>query len=98
MTDHAVRRYELSTGATQTHDFGEGSPGEMTFVPRRPPDQQSSPESDTDGFLMGYVHRPSSRTSDLVVLDAANLATEPLAQVRLPTRVPDGFHGNWFAD
>jgi len=68
VTDHAVRRYELSTGATQTHDFGEGSPGEMTFVPRRPPDQQSSPESDTDGFLMGYVHRPSSRTSDLVVL------------------------------
>ncbi len=98
VTDHAARRYELSTGATQTHDFGEDSPGEMTFIPRRAPNQQVRPPSDTDGFLMGYVYRPSTRTSDLIVLDANNLTTPPLAQVHLPSRVPDGFHGNWFTD
>jgi carotenoid cleavage dioxygenase-like enzyme len=33
--------------------------------------------------------------SDLVVLDAVRLEAGPVAEVRLPQRVPFGFHGTW---
>jgi carotenoid cleavage dioxygenase-like enzyme len=29
------------------------------------------------------------------VLDAANVESAPLAIVRVPQRIPFGFHGNW---
>jgi len=47
---------------------------------------------------MGYVYDPTRDSSDLVVLNAAEIASEPVATVRLPQRVPFGFHGNWIAD
>ncbi|MGH7896969.1 MAG: carotenoid oxygenase family protein, partial [Candidatus Binatia bacterium] len=31
------------------------------------------------------------------ILDARDFTGEPLARVRLPHRVPYGFHGNWLA-
>jgi carotenoid cleavage dioxygenase-like enzyme len=33
--------------------------------------------------------------SEMLVHDAADLRRTPLARVRLPARVPFGFHGNW---
>jgi carotenoid cleavage dioxygenase len=42
---------------------------------------------------MGFVHDRSTDRSDLVLLDAATLDT--VATVHLPTRVPEGIHGNW---
>ncbi|MFF7748658.1 carotenoid oxygenase family protein [Streptomyces sp. NPDC007971] len=47
---------------------------------------------------MTYVHDAATDRSDLVVLDADDLAAEPVATVHLPTRAPFGFHGNWPAD
>ena len=64
-------------------------PGEPIFVPRR----ADSPEG--EGFLLATVYRADERRSDLLVLDAQNVDTEPLAVVKLPHRVPFGFHGNW---
>ncbi|MEM7591792.1 MAG: carotenoid oxygenase family protein, partial [Cyanobacteria bacterium P01_A01_bin.83] len=34
-------------------------------------------------------------TSELVVIDAQNVASEPVARVLIPQRVPYGFHGAW---
>jgi carotenoid cleavage dioxygenase len=43
--------------------------------------------------LMGYVYdRPTDRSS-LAILDAQSL--RDIASIRLPHRVPAGFHGNW---
>jgi carotenoid cleavage dioxygenase len=36
--------------------------------------------------------------SELVVLDARDLAAGPLARVHIPRRVPLGFHANWFPE
>ena len=35
------------------------------------------------------------RDSDLVVLDASDVARGPVASVALPQRVPFGFHATW---
>ncbi len=61
--------------------------GEFVFVPHAP----QAPEG--DGVLMGFVYDAGTDRSDLVILDAASLET--IAEIHLPDRVPNGFHGNW---
>ena len=39
----------------------------------------------------------SAETGELLVVDARDFAGEPVARVRLPHRIPYGFHGNWCA-
>lgn len=51
-----------------------------------------------DGFLLTIVFRGEKRRSDLLVLDAQNIDAPALATVRLPHRIPAGFHGNWRPD
>ena len=86
-------RHDLVTGQRTAHDFGPGRvPGEFVFIPRKP----DAPEG--DGWMMGYVIDTESGTTDLVILDAADMAAEPVARVHIPHRIPPGFHGNWLAD
>jgi len=40
-----------------------------------------------------YVTQPESGASELRVYDAATMAAQPVAAVRLPQKVPLGFHG-----
>jgi len=83
-------RYDLESGRSDVHHLGDGSAGsEPVFVPR----STDAPEG--DGFLLSVVYRERERRSDLVVFDAQNLSDAPLATVKLPHRVPAGFHGNW---
>lgn len=90
--DSALVRYDLATGATTAYDFGPGrTPGEAAFAPAD--DVPGGP-----GWLMTYVHDAATDRSDLVILDADDLAADPVATVHLPARVPFGFHGNWLDD
>ncbi|MDW6063065.1 carotenoid oxygenase family protein [Streptomyces sp. FXJ1.4098] len=90
--DSSLVRYDLATGATTAHDFGPGrTPGEAAFAPAD--DVAGGP-----GWLMTYVHDAATDRSDLVILDADDLASDPVATVHLPARVPFGFHGNWLDD
>ncbi|HTY18961.1 MAG TPA: carotenoid oxygenase family protein [Myxococcota bacterium] len=85
-----IVRYDLDTGAAQVHGLGErDAANEPVFVPRR----ADAPEG--QGYLLSVVWRGDEDRSDLLVLDAENVDREPLATVRLPHRVPNGFHGNW---
>ena len=47
------------------------------------------------GWLLGFEFDPATGRSDLLVLDALDVARGPVARVHLPTRVPAGFHGTW---
>jgi 8'-apo-carotenoid 13,14-cleaving dioxygenase len=86
-------RHDLKTGERQVCDFGPGRiPGEFVFVPRA----ADAPEG--DGWMMGYVIDAANETTDLVILDASDIAKPPVASVHIPHRVPTGFHGNWLAD
>ena len=88
----AFRKYDLETGATQAHDLGGRMGGEPVFVPA------AGARNEDDGYLLSYVWDPATNRSDLVILDAANMAAETIARVHLPCRVPAGFHGSWIAD
>ena len=92
-TDHEMRgviRYDRTTGASESHSIPEGDQNsEPIFIPR------SKDCSEDDGFVVTCVYRQASDTTDVVILDAANIAREPLATVRLPRRIPAGFHGAW---
>jgi len=82
--------HDLEAGTRQVHDFGVGRyPGEFVFVPKAP----DAPEG--EGWLVGLVIDLPSETTNLVILDAMDFEGEPVASVRLPHRVPPGFHGNW---
>jgi len=82
--------YDLATGACERHELGAGDAvGEPIFVPRTP----DAPEG--DGWLLAVVYRGAEHRSDLLVLDAERLAAGPVATLKLPHRVPAGFHGNW---
>ncbi len=50
-----------------------------------------------EGWLVGFVIDTADGTTDFVVLDARSFEAAPVATVRLPHRIPPGFHGNWFS-
>jgi carotenoid cleavage dioxygenase-like enzyme len=86
-------RHDLKDGTRQAHDFGPNRvPGEFVFVPA----SADAPEG--EGWMMGYVIDTAQQTTDLVILDAADITKSPVASVHLPHRVPPGFHGNWLPD
>lgn len=92
--DARLVRYDLQTGAATEHAFGTpdtpGGPGEAVFVP-----SPSATADEAAGWYLAYVHDPACNSSDLVILDAEDFTGEPVARIRLPRRVPYGFHGNW---
>ena len=93
LAEAPVYRHDLSAGTRTKHDFGPGRiPGEFVFVPR----SAAAPEG--EGWLMGYVIDTTRDTTDLVILDATDMAADPVAMVHIPHRIPPGFHGNWLPD
>ena len=86
----AILHYDLAKGTRRMHQVGrEDAVGEPIFVPRTPD------AAEGDGFLLSVVYRGAEHTSELLILDAQHVEGAPLARVRLPHRVPFGFHGNW---
>jgi carotenoid cleavage dioxygenase-like enzyme len=52
-------------------------------------------EPEGEGWLLTYAWDRARGASDLLVLDALDMAAGPVARVHLPVRVPYGFHGTW---
>ncbi|XP_043720517.1 probable carotenoid cleavage dioxygenase 4, chloroplastic [Telopea speciosissima] len=72
--------------------FGEGCyGGEPFFVAREP--GNCHVEAEDDGYLVTYVHDENTGESRFLVMDAKSPSLEIVAAVKLPRRVPYGFHG-----
>lgn len=95
--DHSLVRHDLASGEAAEHRFdtagSQGVPGEAVFVP-----SASGPADESSGWYLGYVYDPVRDGSDLVIVDASDFSGPPVARIKLPQRIPYGFHGNWIAD
>jgi carotenoid cleavage dioxygenase-like enzyme len=89
----SLLRHDMVNGGTTVRSFGpQAVPGEFVFVPR------SAHGAENDGWLMGYVHHLDTGLTDLQVINADDFEGPAQAVVRIPTRIPLGFHGNWIPD
>jgi carotenoid cleavage dioxygenase-like enzyme len=83
-------KYDTATGRSDTHWFGPGVYGsEAPFAPR------SNATAEDDGYLLTFVYDERESCSELHILDARDITAEPIARVRIPQRVPIGFHACW---
>lgn len=88
-----LRHHDLATGTAQRW---VPSPGDQNSEPVFAPRPGATAEG--DGWILACVHRGASDTTDVVILDAIDIAAGPVATVHLPRRIPAGFHGIWLAD
>lgn len=87
-TFNTMLKVDTERGTVVRLDFGNKIAGEPVFIPR-------GTGSEDDGYLAIYAFDPVTRTSDLLLLDAARIDADPVAVIRMPQRVPQGLHGNW---
>ncbi|KAG0605587.1 hypothetical protein M758_9G071000 [Ceratodon purpureus] len=83
---------ELKAGV---FEYGTGRVGgEAIFVPRN--SGMDGPED--DGYLISFVHDEINETSEVIIIDAKTMDPEPVAVVKLPRRVPHGFHAHFVSE
>lgn len=86
----SLLQYNLGTGGVHTHEFGQGRmASETVFAPR------VGGTTEEDGWLVTYVFDRATMQSECLLLDAREISARPIARIRLPQRVPYGFHGLW---
>jgi carotenoid cleavage dioxygenase-like enzyme len=85
-----IGHYDDQTDEVAYYYAGPHSaPEEPLFIPR----SAGSPEG--DGWLITIVGRRAENRTDLVVLDALDIGSGPVATIRIPFRLHEGFHGTW---
>ncbi|MEN9247224.1 MAG: carotenoid oxygenase family protein, partial [Gloeomargarita sp. GMQP_bins_69] len=79
---------EVDTGRQQLWLAGpRGFVGEPVFVPWG--------EEETAGWLISFVYNAARQCTDVVILEAANVAAGPVATLHLRHHVPYGLHGSF---
>ncbi|XP_054814398.1 9-cis-epoxycarotenoid dioxygenase NCED1, chloroplastic-like [Prosopis cineraria] len=82
-------KVDLSTGEVKKYIYGdERFGGEPLFLPRDP-----NSEREDDGYILAFVHDEKEWKSELQIVNAMTLNLE--ASIKLPCRVPYGFHGTF---
>lgn len=93
LKNHALAKYDGEAGKRELREFKSGQmPGEPYFVA----DPQG--KSEDDGWLFTYVSDLGTGRSELWILDAQAIRSQPVAVVELPAWVPQGVHGSWIDD
>ena len=86
-------KYDNQTGEIQVHQFGDNcESGEAVFAPR------IGGVDEDDGYVICFVYDTVAETSECHIIDAKRFADEPVARIKIPQRVPHGFHASWVAD
>lgn len=83
---HCVTRIDTETGRVQSHDVGNGRyAGEPVFIP--------TGAGEDDGVVVTLVYDAAANRTDILGLDARDLAARPLFTARLRHHVPYSLHG-----
>ena len=86
----SISHIDLAKNKTVRFQFNDGDQvSEPVFVER------GKDAVEGDGWLLSTVFRAAENRTDLAVFNATDIASGPVALVKLDHRVPAGFHGNW---
>ncbi len=92
--DAGIVKFDAALGTVTEHPMpADTVAGEAVFVP-----SAATHRAEDDGWLLSITTRRDGSASQLLVLDATDVAGEPVARVTLPRGVPAGFHGSWIDD
>ncbi|XP_057524031.1 carotenoid 9,10(9',10')-cleavage dioxygenase [Amaranthus tricolor] len=87
--DSSKTKLEVGGTVQGIFELGPGRFGsEAIFVPR----EQGTTSEEDDGYLIFFVHDENTGKSFVNVIDAKTMSADPVAVVKLPNRVPYGFH------
>ena len=93
-TGGSIYKYDLSNGGTRTeHTFPCWPLSWRAIVC-----SSGRRRNEDDGYLMTYVYAGDTNTSYLVLLDASNVAADPVAEIPYLDECQQVFHGSWIAD
>lgn len=89
----ALVKYNTGTGAYARWDYGPGVYGsEAPFAPRL---GATAADAEDDGYVVTLTTDTHTWRSECLIFDARAIAEGPMARVRLPQRLPAGFHTTW---
>lgn len=86
----AITKIDGVSGETESHSFApRGFISEPLFIPR--------PEgrAEDDGWVVTVIFDAAHNRSDVVILDAQNIADAPVATLHLKHHIPYGLHGSF---
>jgi carotenoid cleavage dioxygenase-like enzyme len=88
-----ILKHDVEAGTVESHGFGFGRGGaEPIIVPKEGRDEEDA------AWILTVVYDATDDSSELCILDAEDMRGPEVARIRLPQRVPFGFHGNWVPD
>ncbi|MCF2970502.1 carotenoid oxygenase family protein [Synechococcus sp. Nb3U1] len=86
----AILKLDTETGRTQQYSFApRGFVGEPVFIPD--PDSHAEDE----GWIVTVIFDAASQRSQVVILEAQDLAAGPIARIPLRHHIPYGLHGSF---
>ncbi|TVQ57786.1 MAG: Apocarotenoid-15,15'-oxygenase [Spirulina sp. DLM2.Bin59] len=86
----ALVKFDFEMGTKQFYSFApQGFMTEPVFVPK------PGATAEDAGWILMLVYDAARHGSDLVIVDAADIAAGPIASVHLKIHIPYGLHGNW---
>jgi len=86
----ALVKYDHDDGSCVRYDYPDG-----WFASESPFARRVGGSGEDDGYVMTLVVHAGSFESQCWIFSARDVDRGPLARVRLPARVPTGFHAKW---
>ena len=89
---HALVKYDHEDGSCVRFDYPTGwFASEAPFAPR------VGAEGEDDGYVVTIATSAETLASECWIFAARDVSKGPIARVKLPSRVPTGFHAKWIA-
>ncbi|MFN7734370.1 MAG: carotenoid oxygenase family protein [Pirellula sp.] len=96
---HGFRKLDLERGHPSDIHMPDGwHCGEGIFVASGSGDSGAKgldASREDNGWLLAFMHHATLPKCELGIWDAQSFDSKPVARIRLPQRVPYGFHGTW---
>jgi len=90
---HGLVKYDLHTGEREQVEYGDGVFG--SEAPFAPSSDAGADAAEDDGYVVTFVTDRADWSSACLVYRADDLMAGPVARVKLPIRLPAGFHATW---